>query len=451
MTKRKRLFCIFLAISVAFPLFIGSWAGAFSRKTPVVRAAETVSPAVVNIGTEYRIRDRQAPFSLFGDPIFDSFFRDFFESVPREQRKKTSLGSGVIIDGDKGFVLTNAHVIERADTISVILKDEREFAAEIVGADPATDLAVLRIQSEQRLPEVGMGDSDDLMIGESVIAIGNPFGFSHTVTTGVVSALHRSIRAEDRIYHDFIQTDASINPGNSGGPLLNINGELIGINTAIYAKAQGIGFAIPINKARTIVADLVAHGEVTRGWLGLSVQALDPRMARYLGYSKRQGLLIQAVAGQSPAARAGLRNGDILLELGGTELYSVRDYELAVRDYTPGSQVRLKIWREGEAKKLSLTAAPFPMDQAPSLAMELLGVQVRDARAGEGVEITELHSRSYLANIGAQPGDRIRKINDTPIRNTEDFYQAMVKFRHKKAVAVLLQRGNQGYYVNVPL
>ncbi|MBU4102142.1 MAG: trypsin-like peptidase domain-containing protein, partial [Proteobacteria bacterium] len=212
---------------------------------------------VVNISSEFEVSKRINPFSGFGiDPFFDSFFKDFFDPGLERRQKRTSLGSGVIIDGKRGFILTNSHVITKTGTITVTLKDEREFTANIVGADPDSDLAVLQITSKTPLPAIEMGSSEDIMIGETVIAIGNPFGFSNTVTTGVISAINRGISAEDRVFHDFIQIDASINPGNSGGPLLNINGELIGINTAIYAKAQGIGFAIPINKAKKLYLTL---------------------------------------------------------------------------------------------------------------------------------------------------------------------------------------------------
>jgi len=235
---------------------------AFNRKTPVVIAVSKVSPAVVNISSEYQLRNRPNPFGFDLDPFFDNFFKDFFDPYVPRQQKRYSLGSGVIIDGKRGYILTNSHVVEKTTKIKITLKDGRQFDGHLVGADPDSDLAVVKIESDNPLPSIKMGNSDDLMIGETVIAIGNPFGFSHTVTTGVISALGRSIRTSDTIYRDFIQTDASINPGNSGGPLLNINGELIGINTAIYAKAQGIGFAIPINKARRIIKDLIRFGEV---------------------------------------------------------------------------------------------------------------------------------------------------------------------------------------------
>ncbi|MCJ7618200.1 MAG: trypsin-like peptidase domain-containing protein, partial [Desulfobacterales bacterium] len=216
---------IIIIISVFFAPF-KSYGYEYKRENAVVRAARKVSPAVVNISSEFEVKKRSSPFSGFGmDPFFDSFFKDFFDPGLERQQKRTSLGSGVIIDGKRGFILTNSHVITKTGTITVTLKDEREFIAKIVGADPDSDLAVLQITSKTPLPAIEMGSSEDIMIGETVIAIGNPFGFSNTVTTGVISAINRSIRAEDRVFHDFIQIDASINPGNSGGPLLNINGE----------------------------------------------------------------------------------------------------------------------------------------------------------------------------------------------------------------------------------
>ena len=243
------------------------------------------------------------------DPMLDKFFRDFFAPELERREKRTSLGSGVIIDGTRGLVLTNTHVVEKATTIRVALNDQREFEATIIGMDPDSDLAVLKIQSDQVLPAIQMGHSDDLMIGESVVAIGNPFGFSHTVTTGVVSSVNRSIKTADRVFHKFIQTDASINPGNSGGPLLNINGELIGINTAIYAQAQGIGFAIPINRAKRIISDLINFGEVVQAWIGMTVQALDSNLSNYLGVPGDVGLMVTAVETESPAATAGTPRG----------------------------------------------------------------------------------------------------------------------------------------------
>jgi len=233
-------------------------------------------------------------------------------------------------------------------TIAVTLKDEREFKAKVVGADPDSDLAVLEISTEHSLPAIDMGNSNDVMIGETVIAIGNPFGFSNTVTTGVISATNRNFRTEDRVYYNFIQTDASINPGNSGGPLLNINGELIGINTAIYANAQGIGFAIPINRASRIVSDLIKYGEVIHAWVGVVVQNIDARLANYLRLSNKKGVFVKEVEGQSPAEKAGLVEGDIILAIDRNKLSSISDYEVATRGLSAGSTVDITVFRNNK-------------------------------------------------------------------------------------------------------
>ena len=278
--------------------------------------------------------------------MLEKFFRDFFSPEFERREKRTSLGSGVIIDGKRGFVLTNTHVIEKATTISVMLNDKREFEAAIVGMDPDSDLAVLKIQSEQVLPAIQMGDSDDLMIGESVIAIGNPFGFSHTVTTGVVSAVKRSIKTASRIFHEFIQTDASINPGNSGGPLLNIDAELIGINTAIYAEAQGIGFAIPINRARRIVSDLINYGEVVQAWVGLTVQPIDANLAEYLNIKKDTGVIVTRIEPQSPAAAAGFLEGDVIHAIDGLNIRDMAAYHLKMNSVSANQTLAVEISRK---------------------------------------------------------------------------------------------------------
>src|SRR5436190_364291 len=256
-----------------------------ARRSLVVEAVEKASPAVVNVSTEQIVEQRRSPFPFPQDPFFEEFFRDFADPRPR-RFKTTSLGSGVIVAAD-GTIMTNVHVIERASRIHVTLADQRELDATLVGADADADIAIVRVKAGGDLPHIPFGSSAELMIGESVIAIGNPFGLSHTVTTGVVSAVGRSLRDEDRTYTDFIQTDASINPGNSGGPLLDIKGELIGINTAIYGKAQGIGFAIPVDRAQRVMKDLVSYGEVRHAWVGLVVQYLTPDLAQHFGVRRR--------------------------------------------------------------------------------------------------------------------------------------------------------------------
>ena len=462
-TKRSHLLAIVLSICMSGLIHPGpGYAHEQNRETPVVLAVRKVSPAVVNISSAYEVRKRSSPFSGFGmSPFFDEFFRDFFDPRFERRQQYTSLGSGVIIDGKKGLILTNAHVIQKTGTIKVMLKNELEFEARLVGADPDSDLAVLKIESEKQLPAIKMGSSDDLMIGETVIAIGNPFGFSHTVTTGVISAINRSIRAEDRVYHDFIQIDASINPGNSGGPLLNINGELIGINTAIYAKAQGIGFAIPISKARKIIFDLIQYGEVKQAWIGITVQDMDETLANYLAVPDKKGVVIKSVEAQSPAAQAGLKESDIILSIGNSKVHSTDDFDSVAKSLVAGDTMQTTLWRNGEEKTVAVKTRLFPIELAEELAFKLLGIKVDEITQGaiqkyrlttrEGVVISNLNKNSYLARIGAEPGDVIRQIDDYTIQNSEDFKKAMVKFRLKNSLVLLLQRGEQGYYITVNL
>lgn len=432
------------------------------RETDVVKAARRVSPVVVNISSELEVRQRVNPFSGFGlDPSIESFFRDFFDPGYEQRHQRTSLGSGVIIDGKRGFILTNNHVIQKSGAIAVALKDGREFKAQVVGADPRSDLAVLRISSKKPLPDISMGNSDDLMIGETVFAIGNPFGFSNTVTTGVVSAINRSIRIEDTVYQDFIQTDASINPGNSGGPLLNVNGELIGINSAIYAKAQGIGFAIPINKAKRIVADLIRYGEVVLAWIGVTVQNVDERLAQYLNLADIKGVLVKKVDKGSPAQKAGIQDGDVIVSMGKRDLLAAEDYQTTLRYYAAGQTIKINIWRGGKIRNVAVRAAAYPEERALDLGYSLFGVSVASlslksrsvyhALAKEGVLITEVHPQSHLARIGVRPGDVIRQIDDTAIMNIKDFKKAVIKCRLKSSVVIVLQRGRYLYNLSVKL
>ncbi len=432
------------------------------RETAVVRAVRTVSPAVVNISSEFEVRGRANPFSGMGmDPSLENFFRDFFVPGFEQRYQRASLGSGVIIDGKRGFVLTNNHVIQKTGVITVVLKDGREFKAQIVGADPESDLAVLRIAAQSPLPDIKMGNSDGLMVGETVFAIGNPFGFSNTVTTGVVSATSRSIRSEDMVYHDFIQTDASINPGNSGGPLLNINGELIGINTAIYAKAQGIGFAIPINKAKRIVADLIKFGEVVQAWVGLTVQGIDQRLSQYLQLKNVKGVLVKKVEEAGPARKAGIRDGDVIVALGKRNMLSENDYQAAMRGFAAGQIIDVTIWRRGKTSTIAVHAAVFPEELAMGLAFRLLGINVAGLSsknrhiyqtfAEEGVLIVEIHRQSHLARIGARPGDVIRQIDEITIKDIKAFKKAVIKYRHKSSLVIVLQRGRYLYNLSVKL
>jgi len=432
------------------------------RESAVVKAIRKVSPAVVNISSEFEVRKRANPFYGFGmDPSFESFFRDFFDPGFEQQYKRTSLGSGVIIDGKRGFILTNKHVLLKSSTITVVLRDGREFKAQIIGADPDSDLAVLRISPKGDLPAIDMGDSNNLMIGETVIAIGNPFGFSNTVTTGVISATNRSIKVDDAFYHDFIQTDASINPGNSGGPLLNIYGELIGINTAIYAKAQGIGFAIPINKARRIVTDLIKYGEVIPAWIGVTVQDLDDELAQYLKATAVKGVLVKKTEKSGPAFKAGVYEGDIVQSIGSRKILSQNDFNTAMSNISAGETIDITIWRVGQTKEVSVKSSSFPIELALDLAHNILGITVKNLSkknryiyktyTQEGVVITEINRNSYLAHIGARPGDVIRQVDELTIKNINDFKKAIIKYHNKTSLIIVLQRQDQLYNITVKL
>jgi len=432
------------------------------RESAVVVAVRKVSPVVVNISSEFEVRKRANPFSGFGiDPFFENFFYDFFDPGFKQRYKRTSLGSGVIIDGKRGFILTNEHVIVKSKTITVGLKDRREFKAQIVGADPDSDLAVLRISSPKALPDITMGDSTNLMIGETVIAIGNPFGLSNTVTTGVISATNRSVRTENMVYHNFIQTDASINPGNSGGPLLNINGELVGINTAIYAKAQGIGFAIPINTAKRIVSDLIRFGEVISAWIGITVQDIDADLARYLKASAIQGVLVKKAEKIGPARKSGIREGDIILSIKTGDILSEKDFHRAMNSIAAGEKIIVTVWRDGKTKTVSVKTSVFPKELALDLSYNLLGISIENLStknrytykisAKQGVLISDINRQSFLARIGARPGDVIQQINDITIKNIKDFKQAIIKYRQKKSLVIVLQRGDQLYNITVKL
>jgi serine protease Do len=458
-TKPYPLAICLVLLLVVLPARIGRSADNL-RRSPVVEAVEKVGPAVVNISTEKIVRQRMNPFYDFGmDPFFDQFFSDFFESFPQREYKKESLGSGVIID-KRGYILTNEHVILKASKIKVTLADGREFEGRLVGSDPKSDITVVKIEAKDELPVVTMGSSADLMIGETVIAIGNPFGLSHTVTTGVISALDRSIKAGNkRVYNDFIQTDASINPGNSGGPLLNINGELIGINTAIYQKAQGIGFAIPIDKAKRIVNDLIQFGKVHSAWLGIFVQELTPELVQHFGLTQAEGVLVSQVVKASPADKAGIQRGDIILQVDGKKVKSAEDYQGRIAGFTAKDQIKLRILSNGRPREITLTAGELPLSSAQDVAYNWLGIMVDEITIGKavkyglstrkGVMVTQVERGSAAHEIGIQPGDVIRQLNNQVIDNLKDFQQAILLAYQKESVLLLVQRGDYGYYVTL--
>ena len=428
----------------------------YNRRTPLVEAIEKVSPAVVNIYTTEISRPARNPFRSFGNNLFDQFFKDF---IPPTANQRRSLGSGVLINGE-GFILTNEHVISKAAKIHVILSDKQEFDASVIGADIKSDLAIIKINSRKPLPYVEMGRSDDLMIGEQVLTIGNPFGLQHTVTTGIISALNRNIRAgKNMVYSDFIQVDASINPGNSGGPLLNINGSLIGINTAIYQKAEGIGFAIPIDHARRIVDELIRYGKVRRGWLGVSVQELDVQLSRHFELDRKKGVLVVGVADISPAGKAGLKRGDIIIAIDDHEVKNKSDFRGRMASYTVSSSIRFSILRDGKVKKVRVRVTAIPKSYVKEFTRHWLGLLVQEnserfARSNQlmtskGMVVIEVVPNSASGRIGINPGDIIRQMNQKPVNNEEDYNKAVAEINNPDRILLLVQRGRQGYYVTL--
>jgi len=417
-----------------------------TRRTPVVAAVESAGPATVNITSTQAVVDQANPF-MRGDPFFDEFFSRFMN--PRASTAQ-NLGTGVIINRD-GFVLTNEHVLAGATQIRVGLSDGRQFDAELVGGDPASDLAVVRVKTGEPLPTPKLGDSDEVMIGETVIAIGNPFGLNSTVTTGVLSAVNRSIRGDGREYHGFLQTDASINPGNSGGPLLNMDGEVIGINTAILGNAQGIGFAIPINRARRIVDDLIQHGEVQPAWLGVFLQELTPALRDAMGSAQSTGVLVSNVFAGTPAAAAGMQRGDIVTSLEGSPVHSRREFYEISRGLTVGGRAKVGLDRSGKKLQLEVGTEPFPEVRADELAQVLLGLDLADrtpalARkyglsADRGLVVQHVVPHSAAQERGIRPGDLILQLGEDRVDDRGALRKAIPKILGQDGVVVVVQRG----------
>jgi serine protease Do len=428
----------------------------FNRKTPVVIAAEKAGPAVVNIYTEEISSSNRNPFRGMRDNPFENFFKDL---LPRRSNKRQSLGSGVIID-PRGYVITNQHVVDKASRIKVILSDGRTFKARLIGADIKSDLTIIKIDTDNSLPHIKMGGSDDLMIGETVLAIGNPFGLRHTVTQGIISALNRTIRSgKNVVYNDFIQVDASINPGNSGGPLLNINGDLIGINAAIYQKAKGIGFAIPIDHAKRIVNDLIQFGKVRRGWLGVTVQDMTESLYQYFKLDRPIGVLSVKVFRESPAGRAGLKKGDLILSVDNHEVRNKSDYEQTMSSYTIDDFLSLGIIQGHKKRTLRMRVSSIPKAYAPDFTLHWLGIRVQDISQAsinrfqlstrKGVVVVYLDPKGASRKTGIRSGDVIRQINQANIRNEKDFNDAIVEAGKRSSILLLVQRGTGGYYVTL--
>ncbi|GBD38330.1 Periplasmic serine endoprotease DegP [bacterium HR37] len=421
---------------------------------------ERLKPSVVNISTTSVVRIRGFfPFeSPFGehDP-FEEFFRRFFGEVPQREYRQRGLGSGFIISKD-GYIVTNNHVVERAKEIQVILEDGQSYDAKVVGKDPKTDLALLKINPKKDLKAVTFGDSDSLRIGDWVIAIGNPFGLGHTVTAGIVSAKGRSLGLGQ--YDDFIQTDAPINPGNSGGPLFNLKGEVVGVNTAIVAGGQGIGFAIPSNMAKYVIEQLKTKGRVIRGWLGVLVQQVTPEIAESLGLKEPQGALVSDVTPGSPAEKAGIKRGDVIVEFDGHKIKEMPDLPKLVAITPPGKEVEIKIIRQGQQKELKLRVGELKEERFSrheNISNRDIGLSVSDitpeiaSRYGlkdrRGVVVTDVERGSVAAMAGFQPGDIILEINGEPITSTDDYTKVLERSDKEKPILFLVKRGENTIYI----
>jgi len=466
----------------------GGMASAEHLQDVFVGVAEQVSPSVVSITTEQEIKLKKRTFrhpmiepeDELSSP-FDEMFRRFFEfEMPEGEgsQKRTSLGSGIIID-PKGYVLTNAHVIEGADQITVHVKTDKlvdQFKAKVVGRDDKTDVAVLKIQARETLPAARFGNSDRAAPGQWVIAIGNPFNFDHTVTVGVISALGRGVSRDAARHENFIQTDAAINPGNSGGPLVNLKGEVIGINTAIFTRSMGfmgIGFAIPANMAKRVSEDLIKHGKVQRPWLGVGIQDLDPDKARHFQLPAKVGVLVSQVYNGSPAQKAGLQRGDVITSVDGAPVSSLRDLQQKILLKAINDSVRITYLRSGKEERVIVRLSELPAGVVDDPAgqekeaepekdegmIEDLGLKVRtltkedaakvDLPAGQGVRIMDIRSGSPAQEVDLRPGDILLEINNRPIQSTEDLRKSYEKTKSGATLLLLVMRQTATFYLTI--
>ncbi len=436
--------------------------------------ARAVTPTVVNISTTRVVKspggEPLTPF--FNDPFFKDFFGDeFFRQfrIPKERREQ-SLGSGVIVTQD-GYIVTNNHVIEKATEIKVVLSDKKEFKGKVVGVDPKTDIAVIKIDARD-LPTIPWGDSDKLQVGEYVLAVGNPFGLTNTVTMGIISAVGRA-NVGVAEYEDFIQTDAAINPGNSGGALVNIKGELIGINTAIFSRSggyQGIGFAVPANMVKAVMESLVKEGKVIRGWLGVSIQDITPELAKQFDVKDLKGALVGDVVEGSPANKAGIKRGDVIIEYNGKAVDNVSHLRNMVAQTPIGTKSKLKLIRDAKEQEVEVIIGELPKEmeraEGPSeeqlegenIALQGLAVQdltpeiaqeLRLPKGIKGVVISGIESGTLAEEAGLMEGDVIQEINREPIKGLKDYNRIVSKLKRDEVVLLLINRGGRTLFVTI--
>lgn len=480
MTHRKWLLMILILIliagisvyakqKVATSETLDKLNSADTRQVPFDRLAlpslsklvKEVTPAVVNISTTTVVKGvdlHDKMINPFKDFFGNDFFEKFFGDVPRREYKQRSLGSGFIIDKD-GHILTNNHVVEKATSIRVKLTDGKEYDAKVIGKDPKTDIALIKINAKNSLPIAVIGDSDKLEVGDWVLAIGNPFGLERTVTSGIVSAKGRVIGQGP--YDDFIQTDASINPGNSGGPLFNLRGEVVGINTAIVSGGQGIGFAIPVNSAKTLLPQLKSKGKVVRGWLGVVIQKVTPELAKSFGIKESEGALVSDVMVDSPAFKADIRRGDIILSFDGHKIKEMDQLPRMVAGTEIGRKVKIGLVRDakhysidvviGEMKDEKKETAEVPPEIEKNFGLVVQNISPDIARhlsLGDrrGVIITDIHPGSPAEEADLRPGDIIKEINKKTVKNIDDFNEIMRKANGKDGVVMLVRREKVSFY-----
>jgi serine protease Do len=419
---------------------------------------------VVNVQVVKKVKNIGFGFRQFGSPFgeknpFGDFFGPFSEGNPPEGFEQRGVGSGFVMNRD-GYILTNNHVVEDADQIKVKLANGKEYEGKVVGRDPKTDLALIKINASSDLQPLTLGNSDDLKVGSWVVAVGSPFGLEQTVTAGIVSAKGRVIGSGP--YDNFIQTDASINPGNSGGPLINMKGEVVGINTAIIASGQGIGFAIPINMAKEIAPQLQEKGHVTRGWLGVSIQEVTPELAKSFNLKEKKGSLVAQVVPGSPAEKAGIEQGDVIVEFDGKEVTDSKDLPRIVASTPVGKAVTIKLSRSG--KVLDRQVKVGEMEEKAEVARtpsnkKSLGITVQNVtpeiakslglKKDTGVVVTRVEPGSPAADAGIQTGDVIHEVNRKPVKNVEDFVQKVEKAKDQDNVLLFLQRGQNNLFAAV--
>ncbi len=437
--KQVGFLIVLLLLVAALPVEAAS-----PRRTPVVEVVEQAGPAVVNIRTEQIVQRRSSPFFGFGGSLFEEFFRDF---APPRLYTTESLGSGVIIEPD-GLILTNAHVISRASKIFVALQGRpKEVEAQLVGVDESLDLALIRIAGKKKgnYPHLQLGRSDDLMVGEPVVAIGNPLGLGSSITTGVVSAPLRALSLDKDFTAVFIQTDALINPGNSGGPLVNMEGRVIGINTAIARQAQGIGFAIPANVIRRVLPDLKAYGHLRRSYFGIVPGATGEQFAAARGYG---GVLVTEVLDGSPAEKSGLELADVILDIDDVPVETPGEFLNILRSYAPGNRIQVRYLRGNRTGTTTVQLIAFPRGVALRWAADTFGFTLEEWRGR--LRVADLSPTGPAARVGMHRGDLVVEVAGSKVESLKDYREAVEENFGRLPLQFLVVRGNQGYYIDLP-